>query len=501
MHNEVSQSLAIKELADRVLCEKHLLPFVVKSNRNYRVGYVHEEICYTLEDFLQDVIDEKSPRAMIFMPPRTGKSEIVSRCFPAWAIGKYPWLEIIACSYSTTLSNEFSRKVRSLIKEEDYKLIFPETELDPDDQSVASWKTTEKGVYVSAGVGTGITGKGGNIIIIDDPVKNREEANSPTTREAVWGWYTSTLYTRLMPGGGVIVVATRWHHDDLMGRLVEDMCKGGEYTEKWKIISYPAIATQDDHFRKKGEALHPERYNIHALNRIRRSIGDDDFEALYQQNPTKKSGAIFKQDMFVFYEFSELPKKEDLNFYCAWDLAVSTKQTNDYSVGITVAVDLDDNLWIVDLFRFKVETSELIEHMIDIWEIYRHEIIGLEAGVIKHAIAPFLNKRISERRAFSMNVEPLPSGNVDKITRARSIQGRMRQGKVLFPKNALYTQDLINELLQFPQGKHDDQVDALAYIGLMLDEMQPKREEREISSAEKWRRHLRNQKSSGYLTA
>lgn len=279
----------MKEKIDRalILAARHelriraarqsLSNFVLETTPGYQMGWVHREICDELDGFLQDIADKKSPRLIICMPPRSGKSEIVSRSFPAYAFGLHPDMQIIATSYSADLTQRFSRDVQRKIDDPKYAEIFPETSLNSKNVKTTSFgsfiRTAElfeivghRGAYRAAGVGGGITGMGADILCIDDPVKDRRDANSATIREALWDWYTSTAYTRLSPGGGVIVMCTRWHMDDLVGRLL-DRAASGE-GEQWRVINYPAIAEHDEPHRKAGEALHPERYDLNALLRI-----------------------------------------------------------------------------------------------------------------------------------------------------------------------------------------------------------------------------------------
>ena len=271
------------ELMRRELCRRRLLPFVERFNDQYEAGWVHKDICARLEQFSKDVAERKSPRLMLFMPPRHGKSELASKTFPGWHLGRHPDHEVISCSYTGDLAMDFSRKVRELLRDQRYHQVFKDTKLDKDSQSAQRWNTTNRGGYVAAGVGGPITGRGAHVLIIDDPIKNRDDAESETNRSSIWNWYTSTAYTRLAPGGGVLIILTRWHDDDLAGRLLTKM-KENEGDE-WDVIQYPALATEDEPFRKKDEALHPERYDETALLRIKRAVGPRDWSALYQQNP------------------------------------------------------------------------------------------------------------------------------------------------------------------------------------------------------------------------
>lgn len=461
-----AQIKAEQELAKRILARKHLLPFVERFNPDYLPGWVHKDICQRLEKFSEQVANQESPRLMLFMPPRHGKSTLASVAFPAWHLGRHPDHEFISCSYSGSLAMNFSRKVRQLLREPVYKNVFEKSRLDKDSQSVESWQTTQGGGYVAAGVGGGITGKGANILVIDDPVKNREDAESENNREATWDWYTSTAYTRLSPGGGILVILTRWHDDDLAGKLLRHAEEGAD---QWEVIKYPAIAEEDEKYRKVGESLHPERYNVDALEQIRKAIGPRDWSALYQQNPVSDEGDYFSREMIRYFDYDEIDTSH-LNFYCAWDLAIGQRDRNDYSVGIVVGVDEYDTLYVVDVVRGKYDGFELVEQILDLYETWRPSIVGIERGHIEMALGPFLQKRTRERGLNEAYFKDLKVGKRDKEARARAIQGRMQQGMVYFPKDAIWTGPMVAELLRFPNGTHDDQVDALAWIGLMMTE-------------------------------
>lgn len=471
-----SEAVAV-ELARRELARRDLLYFIKRRNPRYKAGWFHRTVCNALMQFSEEVENELSPRLMVFAPPRHGKSKIGSEEFPAFHLGRVPWHEFIGVSYSAPLAYRFSRRVQDIIESEDFRLLYPDVRLRDDKTSVEEWELNKGGVYVAAGVGGPISGKGAHVLNIDDVIKNREEADSPQQRRLVQDWYTSTAYTRLMPGGGVCVINTRWNFEDLCGWLLAMMeaadkiaQETGEWPEdhdKWTIVDYPAIAIEDEKYRKKGEALHPERYSLKALLRIRNTIGERDFNALYQQRPVPDEGEYFTKDMIKYFDGE--PDPRDFTFIAAGDLAISKKEYADYSVFVVAGINANDDIFIFDVVRGKWNSLELVDRIFEIQRRYSPVLFGLEQGQIEKALGPLLEKRIMEERLFSLHIELLPPGKRDKELRARPIQGRMRQGKVYIRRGASWTDAYVTELLRFPGSSKDDQVDATAWIGQMMN--------------------------------
>ncbi len=448
---------------------------------------------------------------MLLMPPRSGKSELCSRSFPAWHMGRNPDHEIIACSYNVSLAMTFSKKVKEVLEDPVFHPVF-DIRLDPNDKSAEEWSlNSSRGAYVAAGVGGGITGKGAHLLIIDDPLKNAEEADSADIRDKLWDWYGSTAYTRLAPGGGVLVVQTWWHDDDLAGRLQVAMASD-PHADQFTVVKYPAIAESDEYLdfdsdlivdspptngellRKKGEALHPERYDLDKLNQIKRTISPRFWSALYQQNPVPDDGAYFLKEHF---RRAAPPVESRANVYIAWDFAISEKKQNDYTVGTVILQDEDDVLHVAEQVRFKSGDAmficDAILNLSHSWYTPGQQV-GFEDGQIYRAIASLLKKKMQEKRQY-LSIQLLKP-ITDKLARARPLQGRMQQGMVSFSNEGEWYDTCRLEMLRFPAGAHDDCVDSLAWAAQMAIGKPPPRKikQKELPS---WKDKLNNLSSKG----
>lgn len=448
----------------------------------------------------------------------THNSELASIRFPAWYLGHNPDHEMIAASYSLDLPMGFSRKVRGLVRSTEYSGLFPDTALDPDSQSVEAWRTTRGGGYVAVGVGGPLTGRGCHVLTIDDPIKNMEEADSATVREKLWDWYLSTAYTRLAPGGGVLVIQTCWSDDDLAGRLQAAMKGDGD---QFEIVKYPALAEQweyrDDRgaqegevgpilrwdkeppaeeveglrfLRGPGDAVHPARFGVEALERIKKTLTPRIWSALYQQNPVPDEGLYFKEDMF---RYGPTPTLSGRRVYTAWDFAISEKQTADWTVGATVCHDEHDNIHVVDVVRIKGDADQIVSSMLTVAREFGQDpscgyMIGVENGQIWLTMKPLLERAMRDAGLY-VPIEVLKP-LTDKQVRARPLQGRMQQGRVYFPQDRGWVAGVKHELLRFPAGTHDDVVDALAWAAHLVLGKEPPRAPGLRGRVQGWRDRL-----------
>ena len=449
---QISPAQAAQELLDRRIARRSLIKFTEYTFPQYQTAEHHRLIAEKLEAVERGEID----RLMIFMPPRHGKSELATKRFPAYALGRNPARQVIQASYNSDLATDFGRQVRNIVSTQRYQNVF-NTELAADSKAANRWNTSGNGAYVAAGVGTAVTGRGADIFIIDDPLKDREEADSETRRETIWNWYTSTAYTRLMKGGAIILIQTRWHEDDLAGRLLEAEAKGGD---KWEKLILPARMSD-------GQALWPQMFDATALQRIENAIGPRDWSALYQQQPSPDEGTFFQRDWFERHQPKQYP--ESVHFYGFSDYAV-TADGGDYTEHGVFAVGASGKIYQADWWHGQTSSDVWIEEKLRLIKQYRPVCWFGEAGVIQKAIEPMLKRRMIESQ-IRCRMEWLSSIH-DKPTRARGFQARAAMGEVSLLDNEM-GERVLSQLLSFPAGKHDDSVDVCGMIGRALDMAHP----------------------------
>lgn len=448
-----------------------LIAYAAYQWPQYKDAHHHRLIARHLEAVERGEIT----RLMITMPPRHGKSMLASEFFPAWYMGRNPDHYVVTATYAQELADDFGRKVKNQIEDPAYQAVFPGVGLADDSKSAKRFHiegatggyehaTTQRGAFYAVGVGGPLTGRGAHLLLIDDPVKNREDAESEVIRKKTKDWYTSTAYTRLMPGGRIVVIQTRWHEDDLSGWLQTEHAHEG-----WTVLDLPAI--NDD-----GEALWPDQYPVEALERIKRALPPRDWSALYQQKPSPETGDYFKREWVRTTDF--IPPKQSMSIYGGSDYAV-TADGGDYTVHVVVGIDPEGRMYLLDLWRAQASSDVWVDAFCDLVRKWGPIGWAEETGQIKSGVGPFLIKRMIESRSYVAR-EQFPTKG-DKAVRAQSIRGRMALQGLYIHKDAPFLSDLVSEMMSFPVGVHDDQVDALGLVGQLMDRMdmgtKPKGEE------------------------
>ncbi len=515
---------AEEALRERVLREKarrHLVDFSEYMNPWYRAAAHHRligEYLELVETYVRTKGETEIGRLLILAPPRHGKSEQVSRHFPAWMLGRLPDTRVILASYGADLAMKHSRAARDLVQSGKYRAVFgdlagpstvPSTalrsaqgeertapvEISDESRSVVSWDLAapHRGGMMAAGVGGAITGMGANLLIVDDPVKNRQEAESEDQRERVWEWWTSTAYTRLEDGAAVVGMLTRWHADDWGGRILKAMATDPK-ADRWTVLALPAIFRpsglttetqsaqsfpefqrekmldgvwvdrEDPLGRQAGQALWPAKYNEEDLERIEVNVGQYDFSALYQQEPYSRSGGFFKREWFTVVERGPEPEQIIARIRY-WDKAgTKTGQGGDFAAGVLMSMTKDETIWVEHMARgqftpgqredFIVRTARLDAERKGPRTIIWHQQDPASAGLDS---AQATNRRLA-KEGFTARFE-IPSG--DKEVRAGPWSSALEGGQARLVRGA-WIEAYIEEHVSFPKAKYDDQVDVSA---------------------------------------
>lgn len=453
--------------SDRQVIIKHagkndFISFCEIIDPKYEVNWHHEIIGKKLQEAYEKLLKGIGSRIIIEQPPRYGKSEMATIKFPAWVLGKTPEWPVIVASYSADLAEDFGFKARDIMSQNDnYKALF-KTRLREDTQAKKKWLTQQGGGYTATGVGGPITGKGFKIGIIDDPIKNREEANSETMRDKIWDWYRSTFYTRQDGVSIIIIILTRWHLDDLVGRLEEqenEMVRAGvKNYDEWEYITFPAIAEEDEEFRKKGEALWPTRFSIDQLRQIESSLGMYEFSSLYQQHPVPSENQEFRKEWFKYFEEDDL-KNKNLEYFTTIDPAISEKSEANNSVVLTIAKERSRSSWYrVEESAGKMNPTQLIDAIFAHREKYRSKIF-LESVAYQKSLKYFTIEEQKKRQVYFTVNELKGNLKTKKEIRIRGLIPLYQAGVIYHRRSdALYER----ELLEFPNGKLDDRIDCMA---------------------------------------
>jgi len=416
-----------------------------------------------LSDALERIERGELKRLIVLMPPRHGKSEIISLRFPCWYLARHPEDYIVQAGYAESIALTHSRQARDIFISLEMTRLFPDIHyrperagqetVVPERQAAHEWGTKQGGSYYAVGIGGGLTGRGFNIGIIDDPVKDEEEAASETIREKNWDWYQKVFRTRAEPNAAIIVVMTRWHQDDLVGRLLKQSQEDPK-ADQWEVLHFPALS--------EGEALWPERYPVDVLRAIQSSIGSRAFESLYQGNPTIAEGQIIKREWWKYYR--ERPQFE--RKLHSWDTAFKDKTQNDYSV-CTVWGEAWNGYYLLDVWRGKVEFPELKRVAISLYERDFPDVVIVEDKASGQSLIQELQR--------NTRIPILPvKVDVNKVARANSATPLIEAGKVYLPESARWLFDYIEELSAFPNAEHDDQVDSTTQaLSFMRGEPEP----------------------------
>lgn len=441
----------------------NLVSFCQLTDPRYLANWHHEVIGYQLQEAYNRVQKGERVRIILEVPPRHGKSELATKKFPAWCLGNDPTIPFIITSYAADLAESFGQGTKDIMISQEYSSLFPNTTLRKDTKAKGNWMTTKGGSYLAVGVGGPITGKGAKICVIDDPIKNREEAESPTQRQKIWDWYTSTLYTRLEGAGAIILIMTRWHTDDLVGRLLEQQNENiaeGKPSENWERIKFPAIADQDSEAnpvdpREEGDALWPDKFDLATLENIKKN-SIYDWVSLYQQEPIAAATQEFKTEYFKHWKEEDLEYKQ-LRYTTTVDPAISQKSSADNSVILTVGKEVNGPNWHrVREDAGKYTPKQIIDLVFKHQSEYKSEV-GIETVAFQKALRYMIDEE-QRRREQYFTIHELKS-NTAKQLRIRGLLPLYQNGVIWhMPTDTEYE----HEAMTFPKGKHDDRIDAMA---------------------------------------
>lgn len=397
-------------------------------------------------------------RLAISMPPRHGKSELASNFFPSWFIGRHPDKYVIFSTYAQELADDFGRKVRNTLRDERFGQVFPDVTLDETSQSARRFGTSHRGSYFSVGAGGAITGRGAHLLIIDDIIKGREDADSTAIRNNVIDWYKSTAYTRLMPKpSAVVIIGTRWHELDLIGHVLDN-----DDHETWEVINLPAIADEDDQLgREVGEALWAEQYPVERLLEIKQTVGSREWASLFQQSPAAEDGNIFKRHWWRVWEDPEPPPCDYL--LQSYDTAFSASSSADFTAIQTWGVFEREGVpqaILLSCLNERLEYPQLRERAVDLYKKWRPDSVLIEKKASGQSL-------LQDLRRSGIPVTDY-SPDRDKVSRAHSVAPMVENGQIWLPQGKYWADDFLNQCSSFPNGRRKDMVDAFTQAIIRL---------------------------------
>lgn len=468
-----AQLLIHAELSRRELARRDYLEFVKLmyehlTGRELIVTPFQTHLATVCEYAIRELLAGREPRIIVEAPPRHGKSLFVSNYLAPWLYLQDPSLFVIHTTYNQAYANDLGKLVREVMFAPLYGQLSPRAAPDPNTAAVNRIDTMARGEYHATGLGGALTGLGGHLMILDDPIKNAEEADSPTEMEKQWEWYTRVFRQRAMPKSGIFIVLTRWGENDVAGRVIET-ARTNPTADQWRVFKYEALCTDpaiDPLRRPEGAPLDPVRYPVEALNRLKASISPRAWSAQFQQAPVPISGTFFdmKEVEDVIRPVGAIPPTDKLSVYITVDFAIGEKDHNDYTVVWAFGVDADDNAWFLpDVQRFRKADSTVIDVLLDMAERLNACELIVEDGHIFRALRDLLKQRMRERKRYFSLTSPYPTK--DKTSRAVPLRARIQQKKVFFPDCPLVRDVFVHEAASFGGKKstvHDDTIDAAA---------------------------------------
>ena len=445
----------VKDLESKELAKNSLVGYAKFQMDNY-LSPPHIKL---LASKLEAVEKGEIKRLAIFMPPRHGKSILTSEFFPAWYMGRNPDKYIICSTYAQDLADDFGRKVRNQLQDKRYTDIFPNAELSTDSASVRRFHTKQGGVYYAVGAGSAITGRGAHLLLIDDPIKGREEADSAAMRKNLLDWYRATAYTRLMPNGSVILIQTRWHEDDLAGWILKETGHEG-----WDVVEFPAILNDraaDMLGLSEGDPLWEDSYPLERLKEIKKTVGTREWSSLYAQKPSVEEGNIIKRWWWKTWTREHPPEMDYI--LQSWDTAYTDTETSDYSACTTWGVFSGEggyNLYLIDSFREKLTFPELKNQAVHLYNELQPDLVLVEAKASGWSL-------VQELMRTGIPITPFNPKKMDKLARVHSVAPLFEGGRIWAPDTD-ESANVMNQFAMFPNTKHDDLVDSTTQALLRL---------------------------------
>lgn len=465
-----TQSKDYTDLYRSVATTGSFAQYCILIDKRYKMEWFHRLIANKLEEGLKRLERGENVRLAIFMPPRHGKSDTATQKFPSYALGKHPEWPVMVSSYSDELATDFGMLTRNIMQSEEYAGMF-DTRLRSDAKAKGKWVTDSGGGYTAVGVGGALTGRGFKIGIIDDPFKNREEADSPVVRESRYNWYRSTFYTRQEGASMIVLILTRWHEDDLAGRILHDAQvskNNGEPYDDWEIIQFRAIATENDDYREVGEALWPDKFNKDKLLTMKAAMGPYEFSALYQQNPIDEENRKFKQAWMRYKPYETLDTASTYNV-----MTIDPRGKDDIKEGkdfVGVTVNFIENAsgdyptWNFISYREKLSATALVDLLFTNWSRYHLRKIGIEDNQFSQALMVIVREEMRKRGVY-LDIVMLKTGGTAKELRIEALVPRYENGGIFHLTIGSQNQciDLEDELALFPKAANDDASDSAAY--------------------------------------